>query len=125
MADSPKWLAEPEEHDYTAAANYLTLVLQPSKITAVVKKLRSSKLQQFAAKDVLRASRLPHLDVDNPHVAHDLKKADKNEKLSPILLVRGNVAPDRPLIIADGYHRACAALHLDENALIPCKLVDL
>jgi len=29
------------------------------------------------------------------------------------------------LIVADGYHRICASYHLDEDADIPCRLVDL
>jgi hypothetical protein len=28
------------------------------------------------------------------------------------------------MTIADGYHRVCASYHLDENADIPCHLVD-
>jgi hypothetical protein len=26
---------------------------------------------------------------------------------------------------ADGYHRICASYHLDEDADIPCRIVDL
>jgi hypothetical protein len=29
------------------------------------------------------------------------------------------------LTIADGYHRICASHHLNEDADIPCRLVDL
>jgi hypothetical protein len=46
-------------------------------------------------------------------------------KLSPILLVRGDSGRDRPLIIADGYHRVCASYYLDENAEVICHVVDL
>jgi hypothetical protein len=28
-----------------------------------------------------------------------------------------------PVIIADGYHRMCAVYAVDEDALIPCKIV--
>ena len=30
-----------------------------------------------------------------------------------------------PLIVADGYHRICASYHIDENADVPCKMVEL
>ena len=42
----------------------------------------------------------------------------------PVLLVGGDLHTDRPLHIADGYHRVCASYHLDENTEIPCRLVD-
>ena len=32
---------------------------------------------------------------------------------------------DTPLTVADGYHRICARYHLDENADIPDRIVDL
>jgi hypothetical protein len=42
-----------------------------------------------------------------------------------VLLVRGRLQQDTPLTIADGYHRICASYHLDENADIPCRIVDI
>jgi hypothetical protein len=44
--------------------------------------------------------------------------------LSPVLLVRGDAWRGVPLVIADGYHRICASYYLDEDADIPCRLVD-
>jgi hypothetical protein len=41
-----------------------------------------------------------------------------------VLLVRGAFGSGVPLTVADGYHRICASYHLDENADIPCRLVD-
>jgi hypothetical protein len=74
---------------------------------------------------VLRASGLPLLPKDNEHVARDLGKVDRGERLSPVLLIRGDLAAGRPLVIADGYHRICASYHLDENVDIPCRIADL
>jgi len=125
MTNKPKWLTQPEEHDYVAAVNYLTLVLKGTKPKLLATQLKKAKIQEFAVKDILRASQLEHLPVENKHVANDLRKVKNKEKLSPILLVRGDATKGLPLTIADGYHRACAALHLDENVLVPCKLVDL
>ena len=55
----------------------------------------------------------------------DLKKIAHKTRLSPILLVRGDIGTGRALQIADGYHRLCASYHVDEDTEIPCRLVDL
>ena len=120
-----RWLAEPEEHDFPAAADYLSLVLEPALVTTVVDRLRAATTVHYKAKDLLRASRLALLDEDNAHVAKDLKKLRDGEALSPVLLVRGDLATDAPLTIADGYHRVCASYWVDENIPIPARLVSL
>ena len=76
------------------------------------------------AKDLLRASRLPVLPPENVHVARDLKKVNQGKGLSPVLLVRGHLPSEVALTVADGYHRICASYHLDEDADIPCRIVD-
>jgi hypothetical protein len=58
-------------------------------------------------------------------VAKDLERVRAGGRLSPVLLVRGDMGKGRPLVIADGYHRICASHHLDEDADIPCHLVDM
>jgi hypothetical protein len=85
--------------------------------------LHAHALAAPTAKLLLRASRLALLPVDNPHVAEDLAKIKKGKQLSPILLVRGELANDVALQIADGYHRVCASYHTDENTDIPVKIV--
>jgi hypothetical protein len=119
------WKDEPEEHDFPAAADYLELLLAPAAVERVVAALRTVGTVRKKAKDLVRASRLPILAPDNPHVAHDLAKVTRGERLSPVLLVRGSLGTGVALTIADGYHRICASNHLDENASIPCRLVDL
>jgi hypothetical protein len=116
------WKNEPDEHDYPAAANYLTLIAPPDVVKRLVDGLQSAEIIHQKAKDILRASGLRLLDVDNPHVAADLKKVRKGRELSPVLLVRGDLATGRQLQIADGYHRVCASYHVDENTDIPCRL---
>jgi len=120
-----RWMDEPEEHDYPAAGDYLTLLLDPAAAEAVVAALEKAPLVHRKAKDLLRASGLPLLPADNAHVARDLKKVEDGRKLSPVLLVRGDLARGTPLVVADGYHRICASYHLDENADIPCRLPEL
>jgi hypothetical protein len=124
VTDHGHWKREPEEHDYPAAADYLSLLVDPALAGTVAGRLRAAPLEHRKAKDLLRASGLALLGTDSRHVAADLVKVHDGEKLSPVLLVRGDVATGRPLLVADGYHRICASYHLDENADIPCRLAD-
>jgi hypothetical protein len=119
------WMNEPEDHDFPAAHDYLSLVLDEAAATAAVEELKSAQLVHRKAKDLLRASGLELLTDKNAHVASDLEKVDKGKSLSPVLLVRGDVGRGIPLLVADGYHRICASYHLDENTDIPCRLVDM
>jgi hypothetical protein len=119
------WLEEPEEHDYPAAAAYLSLVAEPDVVEALVTALRAAPSTRQKAKDLLRASGLPALPDHNPHVAADLEKIDKGKDLSPVLLVRGDLTRGLPLQIADGYHRICASYVRDENTEVVCRLVSL
>ena len=118
------WKLEPDEHDYPAALDYLTLVLPPDAAAEVVDRLRAAEPRQFKAKDLMRASRLQLLPASNFHVAADLRKVKRGRQLSPVLLVRGQLQRDVALTIADGYHRICASHVIDEDADIPCRLVD-
>ena len=125
MTHMPIWLPLPEDHDYDAAREFLQLVLVASHAEKLASDLRSAPVQHYKAKDILRASRLPHLPADNVHVSHDIKKVENKVELSPILLIRGDATRSQEMLIADGYHRACAVLHLDENIEVPCKIVGL
>ena len=117
-----RWLAGPQDHDYPAAASYLSLLLPPAAVDALVAALKAAQPVTFKAKDILRAAGLALLPVDNAHVAADLEKIKVGKVLSPILLVRGDLATGVPLQVADGYHRVCASYHTDENTDIPCRI---
>jgi hypothetical protein len=119
------WKHDPEDHDFPAASDYLSLVLGDDLAKGAVTALRTAQGTTRKAKDLLRASDLALLPPDNPHVASDLAKVKSGEHLSPVLVVRGDLERSRPLTVADGYHRICASYHLDENADIPCRIVDL
>ena len=119
------WKDQPEEHDYPAAASYLSLLAPPEQVTRLVQALRNTTISHFKAKDMLRASGLALLPRENPHVAADLGKVHKGEALSPVLLVRGDLTACTRLQIADGYHRVCASYHTDENTDIPCRIVPM
>lgn len=124
MADNI-WKNNPESHDYPAAHEYLSLVLEENVCRRVVSALRRAPTVHRKAKDLLRASELPILPRDNPHVAADLKKIKKRKPMSPVLLVRGNASTGAPMTIADGYHRICASYYRDENIPIACRIVTM
>ena len=119
----PLWNSRPKSADFAAALNYLILQFRASKARALVEKARGTKGTQHIAKDVLRACNLPLLPVDERHVAEDLKRIHKGKALSPIILIQGDLTRDRPFVIADGYHRMCAACHADEDAPVRGILV--
>ena len=115
------WLNEPEDHDYPAAASYLSLIYDEDFVTAKVALLKLTPVSQFKAKDIFRASSLSLLGVSNSHVAKDQQKIETGRAISPLLLVRDSSIGK--VIIADGYHRLCAIYFFDEDAVIPCKIV--
>lgn len=120
MSESIIWREQPEEHNYPAARSYLQLLFAGQKAEELVELLRKAAISQYKAKDIFRASGLSLLGVSNSHVEKDRQKIAAGKSLSPILLVR---TTDARLIIADGYHRLCAVYSVDEDALIPCKIV--
>ncbi|HAW11597.1 MAG: hypothetical protein ABSC16_08385 [Candidatus Dormibacteria bacterium] len=121
-ATKEHWKSEPDDHDYPAAADYLSLLMDKGEVTNAVAALRKATLTHRKAKDLLRASRLDLLPADNVHVKKDLTKVDGGHLLSPVLLLRGRLDADVPLTVADGYHRICASYHIDEDADIPCRI---
>lgn len=118
------WKAEPETHDYPAAASYLSLIATTTQVNDLIEQLKAAPIEHYKAKDILRSARLRPLTQDNPHVAADLTKVKNNKALSPVLLTRGSLTHGIALQIADGYHRVCVSYHLDENTDIPCRITD-
>jgi len=116
-----QWLPEPEDHDYPAAQSYLSLLYDEKTAAGYMEKLKRARISEFKAKDIFRASGLSLLGVSNSHVDKDRKKIRDGRKLSPLLLVRDTA--HGKVIIADGYHRLCAVYSVDEDAMIPCKIV--
>ena len=77
-----KWLDKPEDHDFDAAAEYLSMVADAETVRATVKALRHAEPLLRKAKDILRAAELTLLSADNPHVRSDLAKIAGSAKLS-------------------------------------------
>ena len=119
MTTEIQWMDEP---DYAAAAKFLSL-LNLVDPRGIIDGLKTAPAEFYFAKDVLRASKEPLLGRDNTLVKNDLQKIYGGEQLSPVLLVRGNLHQNRSLVIADGYHRVCAAYLSDENSTVKCRIV--
>ena len=117
------WKAAPAAEDFAAAQNYLRLIAPPARVTRLVAALRRAQTVEHAAKDLLRASRLPLLPRDEVHVRADLKRIHKGKPLSPVLVIQGDFSHDVPLVVADGYHRICAVCYYDEDAPIACRRI--
>lgn len=118
-----RWKDKPEAADYRGARRFIELLYPPDAAAKIVDALRRAKPIEREAKDLLRAARLPLLAEDDPHVAGDLKRIRRGKPLAPVLLVRGDLAKGVLLCVADGYHRICAVVHVDENTMIECRIV--
>jgi hypothetical protein len=119
---SEHWEDEPEEKDFLAATNYLSLLFADGEVASIVEGLGNAPAIRREASDLLRASRLELLPESDPVVKKNLKKVAGGDRLSPVLLVRSRAG--QPLIVADGYHRICASYYLDEDVEISCRIVD-
>ena len=115
-----KWSESVADDDFEAGRRYLELLYPRAKATALVGTLKSAPIEKFAAKDVLRASELHLLPVKEPEVAKQFKKIAKRTALSPLLLVRES--GHARLIVADGFHRLCAVMHIDPASEVACKI---
>jgi hypothetical protein len=60
------WKAEPDPHDYPAAASYLSLIATSTQVSDLVERLKTASITHYKAKDMLRASGLALLAQDNP-----------------------------------------------------------
>jgi len=119
------WERQANEDDLEAARAYLSMVLDARAVSKAIAAFRKCKPVMLEAKDVLRASNLPLVDEDEPKVAKDIKKIKKKEKLSPVLLIRGDALAGAPMTIADGYHRICASFCTDKKEPVACCLISL
>lgn len=113
-----RWKRKPDEHDYPAALSFLRLLVEDGCASATVAAMKRAPIEYAAAKDILRAAGLGLLASDEAAVSKHVDACLAGEKLSPVLLVA-----DRPTVIADGYHRVCAAYHLDGDGQVPFRRV--
>ncbi|MBS0419480.1 MAG: hypothetical protein JSR66_17350 [Proteobacteria bacterium] len=120
-----EWSARPGEDALNGALRYLSLQFSATQALKLVTKARRTARTEHVAKDILRACQLPLLATDEYHVAENLKKIRKGKAMAPLILVRGDLTAGRSLVVADGYHRLCAACHADEDTPVAAILVTL
>lgn len=118
-----KWRRRSVAADLVAASRFLALIYTPSQTKHLIGALRRREAAHHAAKDLLRASGLPLLAIDEPQVATDLRRIRKGKPLSPVLLIAGDMTAGVALTVADGYHRICAVCYFDEDAPVSCRVV--
>src|SRR5690349_11619341 len=121
MKTKTRWAKDPEKEDYSAAQTYLSLLYDDKETVKLLKKLKAADTRKFEAKDILRASGLPLLTPTDSRVKADHEKILAGKKMSPLLLVRH--ASSGRVIIVDGYHRLCAVYSIDEDSVVPCRIV--
>ena len=109
-----RWRKDVAEHDYAAAASYLSIRFGETRAEKVSAELRKLPVISRRANDILRATGRDPLPLSDPGVLRDLQKVLSGEKLSPVLVAESD--------IADGYHRVSLAYALDPYAVVPLKL---
>jgi hypothetical protein len=119
------WKKKPEAEDYRGALQFLQLIYPQRTAQRLLRAFPKAKTVAHVAKDLLRASDLPLLPRKEAHVEDDLARIRKGKELAPVLLIRGDLSKDVPLVIADGYHRICAICYYDEDAPIACRVVSV
>jgi hypothetical protein len=123
MPKAIKWRKKAALGNIKAAGEYLTLILSRSEVEVAMRRMQKEResIQNFKAKDILRASNTQLLPETNEDVDAEFRKIQKYELMHPLLLVR---KVDK-LYIADGFHRLCAAYYLNKNEEIHALLVSL
>ncbi len=115
------WLEAPEEEDYEHSLDYLSLIYEPKDAAVLVRALRVAPMVSVRAKNVLRAAYVSPLLLTNTHIQDNLKKIEAGKALVPVLLVRDHY--NHRLLVAEGWHRVCAAYYHSEDSTIRCKIV--
>jgi hypothetical protein len=119
MNKSPiKWLKDVAGHDYDAAYNYLSLKFDAKRASEIVDRMKGAKVTARRANDILRATGLSPLPLNDPGVQRDLLKLLNGEKLSPVLVCDQKPGAD----IADGYHRVSLAYNIDPFMTVPLRV---
>jgi hypothetical protein len=114
------WLDDANPSDYEAASHYLALVDTQKNIDKAVTDLKAAAIAEYKAIDLLRAAQLTVPKADDRPTREQIKKIERGEAVSPVLIVR--VPALKKVIVADGFHRICAAYRIDPDVMLHCKL---
>jgi hypothetical protein len=114
------WQDDANPADYEAASRYLALVDIQKNIDKTLADLKVGTIVEYKAADLLRAAQLIVPKADDRPTREQIKKIRRGEAVSPVLLVRAPAL--KKVIIADGFHRICAAYRIDPDVMLHCKL---
>lgn len=114
------WLEDAVDGDYAAAAHYLALLETPKAIDKALTEMKTAPIVKYKAVDLLRAAQLSVPKAEERPTREQIKKIKLGEPISPVLLLRVGVL--KKVIVADGFHRICAAYRLDPDVCVHCKL---
>jgi hypothetical protein len=114
------WQDDAPPSDYEAAGHYLSLVDVQKNIDKALADLKAGAIVEYKATDLLRAAQLAVPKADDRPTREQIKKIKRGEPVSPVLLVR--VPALKKVIVADGFHRICAAYRIDPDVVLHCKL---
>jgi hypothetical protein len=114
------WQDDAPPSDYEAAGHYLNLVDVQKNIDKALADLKAGAIVEYKATDLLRAAQLAVPKADDRPTREQIKKIKRGEPVSPVLLVR--VPALKKVIVADGFHRICAAYRIDPDVVLHCKL---
>jgi hypothetical protein len=117
---SVTWQDDANASDYDAAGHYLALVDIQKNIDKTVADLKAGAIVEYKATDLLRAAQLTVPKADDRPTREQIKKIKHGEPVAPVLLVR--VPALKKVIVADGFHRICAAYRIDPDVVLHCKL---
>ena len=122
--DIINWQTEVPYKNLADALDYLCLWMPTEEAGELVDGFKECPVSWLQAHTVLSACHLPILTKKDPHVKNDLQRIDDGEELAPIFIVRGCILANAKPLVADGYHRLCAAYLCDPNELVPCLVID-
>jgi hypothetical protein len=113
-----RWKKDVVAHDFDAAEAFRSIRLGPEKARELVSRLKDTPLTERRANDILRASRLEPLPLNDSGVLRDLVHVVAGEKLSPVLVV----SLDDGAEIADGYNRVSLTYELETFGVVPVRI---
>ena len=116
------WVGEPGPREFEAARDYLCLIFEPRLADRLADALGAVEtIRVYRAADILRAAGVKALGRKDLDVRAELVKIERGQPLAPVLLVRDITR--HVVIVADGFARICASKLVNEDAVIPCRIV--
>jgi len=116
------WGDEPGPHDLAAARDYLSLIFEPRLADRLAEGLAAVEtLRLHRADDILLAAGTKPLRRKDARVRAALDRFERGQPFTPVLLVRD--VTRHVVIVADGFDRLCAGRLVNDDTVVPCRIV--